>query len=225
MHLENHTLLYVEDEIQIQKNISEYLVPVFKEIYLAATAQEGMASYLRHRPDALLLDINLPDKSGLTLAQEIRQKDSEIPIIMLTAYADQEKLFKAIDLNVFKYLLKPIDPQTFDDTLKLLGKKLSMQQQKICTLDETYYWEVDKHRLWHEDKEVALTTKEALLIDLLLQHRGHSVSFEEIMAYVWAEAFEREVSYNCVKNIVSSLRKKLPEGCIKSVYGSGYILS
>lgn len=224
MNLEKYTVLYVEDEPEIQKNIAEYLGHYFKTVYLAAKASEGLKQFIRYRPDVLLLDVNLPDSDGLTLAKKIRGYDNDIPIIMLSAFGDQKKLLTAIDLKIFKYLLKPVDLYLFDETLQLLEEELLLKNRYICDLDDSYHWNISEQRLMHNHREVPMTSKERLLLGLLLQHRGHAVDFEEIMAIVWAEQFEREISHNCVKNIVTSLRKKLPPQCIRSVYAKGYII-
>jgi len=73
--LKRHTILYVEDEPEIQANISEYLSNYFGTIHLASDGKEALAQYYKNRPDVLLLDINLPNTDGLSVAQEIRESD------------------------------------------------------------------------------------------------------------------------------------------------------
>jgi DNA-binding response OmpR family regulator len=222
--LKAYTILYIEDELSIQKNMAEYLQEYFKKIYVASNGKEGLDKYHKYSPDVLLLDINLPQMDGLTLAKTIRKLDKKISIIMLTAFTDQEKLLKATELKLLKYLVKPIDLLTFQKTLDLLAEELSLTSSNILNLGQGYIWEKDTQMLRYHGALVPLTAKEHILLTLFTMHKNQSISFEEIMAHVWADEFDREISINCVKNIVSGLRKKLPSNTIKSVYGKGYML-
>ncbi len=222
--LKNYTILYVEDEVNIQKHMREYLEGYFKEVYVASDGEEGLEQYHIHRPDVLMLDIDLPLMDGLTLARTVRQSDKVVSILMLTAFTDQEKLLDATELKLLKYLVKPIDLLDFQNTLDLLAAELAETSQDLLSLGESYVWDKVEQKLLHHGEELTLTAKELQLIKLLVKHQHKSISFEDIMAYVWSDEFEREVSVNCVKNIVSDLRKKLPKDAIKSVYGTGYML-
>lgn len=222
--LKNHTILYVEDELSIQKNMREYLEGYFKEVYVASDGVEGLEMYHKSRPEALLLDINLPRMDGLSLAQTIRQKDKNVSIIMLTAFTDQEKLLQATELKLLKYLVKPIDLLEFQKTLDLLAKELTQTMQICLPLSGSYLWDKVNQKLIYNEEVVTLTSKEQRVLSLLAKNINKSISFEDIMAEAWTDEFDREISRNCVKNVISELRKKLPEGCIKSVYGKGYML-
>jgi two-component system response regulator VanR len=221
--LKKYTILYVEDELNIQKNMAEYLEGYFREVYVASDGEEGLKMYDLHRPNVLLLDIDLPRVDGLTLAKYIRKKDKQVAIIMLTAFTDQEKLLQATELKLLKYLVKPIDLLEFQHTLNLLAIELIELSPNILFLGESLVWDKENEKLLHNGKACALTAKEQELLALLIRHKNKSISFEEIMAHVWVDEFDREISLNCVKNIVSNLRKKLPKESIKNVYGEGYI--
>ena len=222
--LKNYTILYVEDEVNIQKQMREYLEGYFKKVYVASDGKDGLEQYHIHRPDALMLDIDLPRMDGLTLAKTVRQSDKAVSIIMLTAFTDQEKLLDATELKLLKYLVKPIDLLDFQNTLDLLVAELAETSQDLISLGESYIWDKVEKKLYRHGEELLLTAKEQQLLKLFVKHQYKSISFEDIMAQVWVDEFDREVSVNCVKNIVSDLRKKLPKDAIKSVYGTGYML-
>lgn len=222
--LKNYTILYVEDEPSIQKNIQEYLEGFFKEVYVASDGKEGLEKYLEHKPQVLLLDIDIPYMDGLTLAKKIRQNDKTVSIIMLTAFTEQEKLLRATELKLLKYLVKPLDLNAFQETLALLAEELCSTFGHKVFLGEGYVWQKDKKQLTYKNDIMDLTAKEQHLLDLLVRHKNTSLSFEDIMAHVWEDEFDREISVNCVKNVVSDLRKKLPAHAIKSIYGKGYML-
>jgi len=222
--LKNYSILYVEDELNIQKQMTEYLEGYFRDVYVSSDGKQGLEKYEEYHPDVLLLDIDLPHMDGLSLAKSIRKKDKSVSIIMLTAFTDQEKLLKATELKLLKYLVKPIDLLEFQETLDLLAVELTESTKEILVLGEGYTWNKSEGKLCHKGKSIVLTSKEQQLLVLLAKHQHKSISFEDIMAHVWADEFEREVSVNCVKNVVSDLRKKLPNDAIQSVYGKGYML-
>jgi len=222
--LKNYTILYVEDEPNIQKNMHEYLEGYFKKVYVASDGKEGLEQYLSYRPDALMLDIDLPHMDGLTLARHIRETDKIVSIIMLTAFTEREKLLRATELKLLKYLVKPLDLLEFQDTLDLLADELVVTSNRLTTLKEGYVWDGEIQQLFYKDTVIALTSKEQNLLRLFVKHKNIELAFEDIMAQVWEDEFDREISVNCVKNVVSELRKKLPDYAIKSVYGKGYIL-
>lgn len=223
--LKNYTILYVEDEPGVQRNIQEYLEGYFKEVYVASDGREGLKKYNTCNPDVLLLDIDLPHMDGLSLAKTIRKSDRNISIVMLTAFTDQEKLLQATELKLLKYLIKPVELISFQNMLDLLAQELSLISTDSICLGDGYVWNNKKQEISLNGEELLLTSKEQELLALLVKNKNTSVSFEDIMVKVWEDEFEREISINCVKNVVSNLRKNLPEGYIKSVYGKGYMIS
>jgi len=222
--LENYTILYVEDELDVQANMSEYLKSYFKEVYLAASGKEALLLYEKFSPDVLLLDINIPDIDGLSVAKEIRKKDRDVRILMLTAHTDEEKLLKALDLKLTKYLVKPVSPKDFKKTLDILVSELKELSSAVVILDDEHIWIREKKRLLKVEEEVKLTQKEIILLEFFIEHRGNCVSYAEIMAVVWQDEFFQEISIGSVKNLASNLRKKLPVNFITNVYGKGYML-
>jgi DNA-binding response OmpR family regulator len=222
--LKKHSILYVEDEPEIQANIAEYLGNYFTEIHLASDGQEALDQYNKYHPDVLLLDINLPKVEGLTVAKEIREQDDSVKIIMLTAFTEKEKLLKATELKLTKYLIKPVPPKEFKATLEMLANELMSNPSHFLHLSEDCIWDSDQEQLIHNNRPIVLAEKEHRLLKLFINRKGKLVSYEKIMLAVWEDAFDREISIDSVKNQVSQLRKKLPRGCIASVYGEGYTL-
>lgn len=222
--LKNHSILYVEDEPEIQKNIREYLESYFGTVHIASDGKEALTLYEEHHPDALLLDINLPFLSGLEVAKQIRKKDQTVKIVMLTAHTEKEKLLTATELKLTKYLIKPIAPKLFKETMELLASELRLNPSRFINLASNCIWNKTQEVLRIDDVPVSLTEKEHRLLKLLLEKKGTDVSNEDIMLAVWENAFENEISVDSVKNQISHLRKKLPNVSIDTIYGKGYIL-
>ena len=221
--LKSYTILYAEDDIVIQKNIKEYLENYFNKVYVASDGDEAFKLYTQYHPSVLLLDIHLPYLSGLALAKKIRKKDLSVKIIMLTAYSETEQLLVATELKLTKYLLKPFSPRLFIEALELLANELSVNSSNFIYMDEEYIWDKRLETLYKNGTKVNFSEKEYRLIRFLMLHKGKAIMYEELMLEVWEDSFEREISIESVKNQVSLLRKKLPKGCIVSVYGKGYL--
>ncbi len=222
--LENHSILYVEDEPSIRSNITEYLKSYFGSVWVGADGAEALTLYQMHHPDVLLLDINLPYMDGLSVAKEIRHTDHTTKIIMLTAHTEKEKLLKATELKLTKYLIKPVSPKDFKETMQLLAEELQQNPSRFVNLTEGYIWDREYERLSREGHSIELTEKNYLLLKHMIAYKNQVVTYEDIMVAVWEDSFERDISIDSVKNQVSRLRKKLPEGAIDSIYGKGYRL-
>jgi DNA-binding response OmpR family regulator len=220
--LKTHSLLYVEDEPEIQKNISAYLSSYFKNIYLADNGENALDLYEEHKPDVLILDINLPKINGLDVAAKIRKKDTTIKIIMLTAFSEKEKLLRAVELNLTKYLIKPVVPKAFKEALNLLAEELLRNPSRFLVLNDSCIWDKRKQQCSIKNDVINLSEKETRLLKLFIDNIGKVVRSEKIITTLWDDAIEREISTDSVKNQVSKLRKKLPKGCIYNVYAEGY---
>ena len=221
--LKNYSILYVEDEPAIQADMNEYLQSYFKEVFLASNGEEALTLYEQYQPDVLLLDIGIPKISGLSVAKSIRQENSKVKILMLTAHSEVEVLLEATELKLTKYLLKPISPKAFKESMKILAHEFHRQSKHCISLDEHTCWDTQAKTLRTHNRLISLREKELRLLELFLNHRCQTVSYEDIMVAIWEDSFEREISIDSVKNQVSQLRKKLPKDMISSVYGQGYI--
>lgn len=139
-----------------------------------------------------------------------------------------------LTFNLFSLLfLKKIeqDARTIERHLAQEAKKRrtkeqvlqKMYEKNIVHLKDDYLWDSKLKILTHAQKVIPLTQKEQLLFSLFVENKNCCVRFEDIQAQVWADRYDDEVSIQSVKLQITQLRKKLPKGCIKNVYGCGYI--
>jgi DNA-binding response OmpR family regulator len=221
--LKKHTLLYVEDEPEVQDNINEYLSNYFKTVYLAKDGKEALEKYNKHQPDVILLDINIPYINGLEVATQIRKTNKNIKIIMLTAFTETDKLLYATELKLTKYLVKPVSPNYFKDCLEKLAAELNYDSKSIVKIGLNYTYNLETSLLKLNNNIINLSEKEHKLLELFLNHKGKCLQINQIAESLW-ENNSKDISIASVKNQVSMLRKKLPENTIISIYGEGYIL-
>jgi DNA-binding response OmpR family regulator len=222
------TLLYIEDDIDIQEIYIEFLNEYIETVHLANDGEIGYDMYLEHKPDIILLDINMPKLDGLSLAEKIRETDKDVQIIITTAYAEQENLLKAIELYLVKYILKPID---FNELKEALNKAIdeielisnsSDTKQKIFCLDENTHWYKDTEKLYANNNEVKLTKNERRLLTLISTDENKVFTFFDIFNHIAQDNFNKEYDANQVRALVKLLRKKIPKESIINIYGEGY---
>lgn len=115
-------VLYVEDEPDIRNKTSDILSIFFKSIIIKENGQEGLEIFKNKNIDIVITDIRMPVMDGLEMISEIRKIDSNVPIVITTAFGDQEYFIRSIDLKVDKYLIKPIDEERALDVLESIGR-------------------------------------------------------------------------------------------------------
>ncbi len=121
--LKQLTILYVEDEDDVKEQFSRFLKRRIKTLYTASNGREGLKLFKRYNPDIIVTDIQMPKMSGLAMAETIREVNSEIPIIVITAFNESDYLLKSIDLGIDKYLFKPIIPTILIEVIYQKAKK------------------------------------------------------------------------------------------------------
>lgn len=223
----NLTLLYAEDEVETRKNYANYLKRYFKEIFVVENGQEALDCYEKNSPNILLLDINMPLINGLELAKKIRLKDKKTRIIILTAHLEQDKLLFAAELNLTKYLPKPISRLKLKEALKEAAsqyKELDFANSTI-SLSEDFIWNNNTKKLSRNKEDIKLTKHEILLLELLTSKKNSIFSNDEISLYLWNDVSDLEYSATKLKDIIKRLRKKLPKDTISNIYGAGYKLN
>jgi len=223
--LKSLTLLYIEDDQDIQEIYIDCLKEYVATVHLACDGEEGYEAYLLYKPDIILLDINMPKLDGLSLAKKIREHDKKVKIIITTSYAQQENLLKAIELYLIKYILKPID---FSELKSSLEKAIQEIQENnggkevIFCLDKEMFWYKDTEKLYVNNNEIKLTKNERRLLALFSTDEHKVFTFFEIFDYISHDDFDKEYDANQVRALVKLLRKKIPKECIMNVYGEGY---
>ena len=218
--LADKKVLYAEDEKGIRKHISEVLELFFDKVVsvedgLEATYEMDVASY-----DVLMFDICMPHLDGLEALRKIRQKDKKIPIIILSAHTEEEYLWKAVELKISKYLVKPYDKQHLIEALKVVALELVDNNLEIKLKNGCIYNPVKKIAC-EGSKNIQLTLKESRLLEYFIKRENQSVTFDDIGEYLW----DMEIpTKEAIKSVVKELRKKIGKECIKNVYGIGYML-
>lgn len=138
--LSNITILYIEDEKMIRDEVSYFFSKYVKNFHTATNGQEGLELYNQIKPDLIITDIQMPKMNGLDMIKEINNK--KIPIIITTAFSDIDYFLKAIELNVSKFIIKPINLMELVKSIQecvynnIIGDKLFEKENLLRIVDE-----------------------------------------------------------------------------------------
>lgn len=219
--LKNFTILYVEDEEMVRKSAVEYLERVAKEVLQAKDGKEAIKVWREHKPDIIITDISMPRLNGIDMASYIRAHDKDVQIIIATAHSDTEYLLKAVELQLVKYIIKPITKEKLIGALEKSMELIEDKSKFNLSLSPTAQYNAYEKLIYDNGKEIKLTKNETLFLDLLAHHHTRVVKYEEIESAIWAYD---GMSQDAIRSLVRGIRKKVPENCIENVSGSGYKL-
>ena len=215
----NIKILYVEDDEIARENGVEYLQNFFETIYGASDAIVALQLYEKYKPDIIITDIQMPKLNGLEFVQKIRQKDKKTQIIIITAFCDRDYLLKAVELQLVKYLIKPVKEKEFEEALFLCVNSLKEDNSNIVKLENEIYFDTFNKNLVIKDEIVKLRAKEILFLELLIKNKNRYVTYEEIENYVWSDSV---MTKDALKTLVKNLKTKIPKDLILNLTNSGY---
>ncbi|WP_155252389.1 response regulator, partial [Paenibacillus polymyxa] len=156
-----YRLLIVDDEYHIREGLKLMVAESGLSVEVSDVAEDGVTAlrlYTEQRPDMILLDINLPDMSGLDVAKTIREKDQQTPLLFLTGYESMTYIRQAVSLQAVDYLLKPVTSEDFEAAL-------SRAEDRIAQ------WRRSEEQAIHRHRSLEPLYREHLLLDLLQQRR------------------------------------------------------
>jgi len=217
------SVLIAEDEKELREHVVEYLQLFFETVYTASNGEEAIDVYLKKRPDIIITDINMPELDGLSMIERIRKVDSTTKIVVLSAHSEQEKLFKAIKLNLAEYLTKPVESARLKELLLKLADEIR-NRDHILRLGSGYSFNTMSGVLMLHNENIKLTPREVRLLELLCKSANHSVSNEKIFRVLYEEQADKKFSVNAITSLIKRIRTKLPENCISNHYGMGYMI-
>ena len=213
-------VLIVEDEPKLASLLRDTVSSYCYSVTVATNGQEGIEKFLKVKPDIIITDIMMPILDGLEMTIQIKEYDSEIPIIVLSAFGDQEKLLKAIDVGINKYFIKPYDPdELIEHILKLVSKMIN---NKTIQLNSDFSYNINTKNLYKNEKIVKLTKRDKIFLELLIANANTVLVFDKIKSNLW---INEEVSDERIRTFVRRFRTKCSKELIKNVSGQGYILS
>lgn len=220
--IKDMSLLYIEDDSEIQNYLAEFLERYTSNLHLAQSAEEGKELYKKLNPNIILLDINLPGKSGIDFARELREHDKNTRIVISTAYTDKDFLLTAVELELTRYLVKPVTSNDLMEALSKAADEYSLTNISInIDLGEGFTYHTIQRVLLKEEQVVTLRRKEMQLLDFFITHSKRALSYEELQYKVWTDS---AMTKDAIRAQIRNLRKKTHPKIIKNITAIGYKL-
>ena len=221
-------VLIIEDEPDIRKTIDYNLSKESFEVVQASSIAEGEKALAANKIDVIILDLMLPDGSGLTLCRDIKSdaKTKHIPIIILTAKTEEVDRVVGFELGADDYVTKPFSVRELILRVKAILKRGvdSLQQEGDNASIEAgdLRLNLDAHQAFVRDEEIALTALEFRLLKHLLDRRGRVQTRDQLLEEVWG--YSSDVTTRTVDTHIKRLREKLlgAGDCIQTIRGVGY---
>jgi two-component system alkaline phosphatase synthesis response regulator PhoP len=204
-------ILIVEDDPDIAELVGRYLDKAGFRSERVASGREALRHITARPPDLVVLDLMLPQIDGLEVCRMIRadEKTAAIPIIMLTARAEESERIVGLEIGADDYLAKPFSPSELVARVRALLRRAQRGPTSSTTMAyATIVVDTERHIVTSSGRDVALTAKEFLLLVYLLRHRGRVLSRDVLLTDVWGYRYTGGT--RTVDVHVRRLREKLP---------------
>ncbi len=215
------TILIVEDDPDIQELLREFLKEAGYAVTSASDGMEAMDLFAKKKYDLILLDIMLPKIDGFGVCELIR-KQSQVPIIMLTALGGEEEQIRGLDLQVDDYITKPFSvPILIRKIAAVLRRSSQKQEEGHKTIAyRNLSLDLDNYTATVDGTAYELTQREFEVLRELLTHQGRIMTRQNLLDKLWRYDFYGDE--RVVDTHIKNLRKKLGIAFIQTVRGVGY---
>nr|YP_009399411.1 putative transcriptional regulator OmpR [Kapraunia schneideri]ARW69017.1 putative transcriptional regulator OmpR [Kapraunia schneideri] len=226
-------ILVVDDEISIRRILETRLSMIGYEVVSASDGEEALQIFRKEYPTLVVLDVMMPKLDGYGVCQEIR-KESDVPIIILTALGDVSDRITGLELGADDYIVKPFSPKELEARIRSVLRRIekininsSIPSSGVINIG---FLKIDtnKRQVYKNHERVRLTGMEFSLLELLISKAGEAFSRASILQEVWGYTPERHVDTRVVDVHVSRLRAKLEDDpsnpdLILTARGTGYL--
>ncbi len=227
--MEKKKILIIEDDARLAENLAKGLSEKDFETQTAFDGEIGLRFALSGKFDLILLDVNMPKMNGYEVCSKIREKDSQIPIIMLTALGETDDKIAGFEKGADDYIVKPFEYRELIARVNVFLKRAYAENESNANLLRIADLEInlESKMASRQGKTIDLTPKEFNLLEYLIRNKGKVISKAEIAEKIW-EGNNAENSLNVIEVYINFLRKKIDKDfepkLIHTKTGMGYVL-
>ena len=214
-------VLLIEDDKSLGRAVRDHLINQNNAVDWAETLEDAYSAVATTHYDFILLDLRLPDGSGLDFLKNIRAKNLGSPVVILTAHDQISERIEGLNSGADDYIVKPFDLYELTARIGAVARRtngLSKSEIRIGSMTLN----MENKRLFINNKEVELSSREWAIIEHMATHPNMLVTKAQIEDTIYA--FGSEVESNTVEVYISRLRKKIGKDRIKTHHGRGYSL-
>ncbi len=225
-----NTLLLIEDDIDLSETLRFMLTKKGFQVEVANNAMSGLQKAYAVKPDAIILDVMLPDMDGWQTCSRFREM-SDVPIIMLTALGSDKDVVKGLNMGADDYVVKPVSISELSARLQALLRRVQPSvnngnnNRKAKFSCDYLAIDFDKHEVTIDGKRVVLSPTEFRLLSVMAHHQGRMLPHQFLLNEVWGPEYTDEIDY--LRLYISYLRKKVEKdpskpSLIHNEWGIGY---
>ena len=210
-------ILIVDDENTIRRFLKVTLTSHGYNIYEACSGEEALDSSVSTHPDAIILDLGLPDIDGIEVTRKIRER-TKTPIIILTVRDDEADKIAALDAGADDYLTKPFNAGELLARLRAVMRRLVPRDENTLFKTGKLTVDIGKHNVELGGKAVRLTPTEYDVLKILVINAGRVVTHRQILKEVWNKAEDLEGVAHLLRVTISNLRDKIEPNPNRPIY-------
>ncbi len=220
-------ILLCEDDENLGTLLCEYLIAKGYDALLCPDGEVGLREFTKEKFDMVITDVMMPKKDGFTLAQDIRQINTQVPIIFLTARVQKEDVIEGFDKGADDYIIKPFSMEELVKRVEAILRRVRGKRNKESTRYKIgrYNFDTQKQLLTIGDKATKLTTKENELLGLLCAHANEILKRNDALRTIWID--DNYFNARSMDVYITKLRKHLKDDDqveIINIHGQGYKL-
>ena len=217
-------VLYVEDEMFLAKIVSETLQSRGYDVVLESDGGKAVEQFYQQKPDVCVLDIMLPNKDGFTIADEIREKDTQVPIIFLSAKSQTSDVVNGFKMGANDYIRKPFSIEELIVRIENVLKSKAADQEEVEEVSiGQYIFNLKRQTLTLAGEQRKLSYRESELLKLLYENRDKIVERSEILTLLWgSDSFFNSRNLDVYITKLRGYLKQDPSIEIITIKGIGY---
>ena len=200
------TVLIIEDDAALSRGLKDNFAFQGYHVLLAADGEAGLNLAIEGKPDLIVLDLMLPKMNGYEICRRLRREKLAVPILMLTAKAEESDVVLGLELGADDYVKKPFSARELMARAEGLMRRRRQGEPERWTFGD-YVLDTRARNLTRQGEAVEISPKEFALLHFFLQRAGHALSREEILNRVWG--YDVNVTPRSIDRFVATLRRKI----------------